>query len=192
MSEKLVRIGGASAFWGDSAAGPRQLVERAEVDYLVFDYLAEITMSILAGMRARDPKAGYATDFVAIAMRSIVREVAARGIRVISNAGGVNPRACAEALAARRARGRRDPSRRRHRGRRPAEPGGRAAPADRRDDERRTLAGEAHEHERLPRRHPHRPRAQEGAQVVITGRSVDSALALGALMHEFAWRPGGA
>ncbi|MEO8124752.1 MAG: acyclic terpene utilization AtuA family protein, partial [Burkholderiales bacterium] len=84
-----MRIGGASGYWGDSAEAARQLVEQGKVNYLVFDYLAEVTMSVLVRARAKSPEAGYARDFVDRVMKPLLPEIQRRGIRVVANAGGV-------------------------------------------------------------------------------------------------------
>ena len=184
----VVRIGGASGFWGDSSLAAPQLVASGAIDYLVFDYLAELTMSILAGARLKRPEAGHATDFVDVAMKSVLREVAARGIRVVSNAGGVNPHGCARALAALA-----------------AEQGVELSIAVVEGDDvmpllpalREEGVREIHRGAPLPQKvlsanaylgaAPIRAALDAGAQVVITGRCVDSAVTLGVLMHEFGW-----
>ncbi len=90
---KTIKIGGASGFWGEAVSSTPQLLQVDGLDYLVYDYLAEITMAILARMRVRDPTRGFATDFVTGAMAPNLKAIAKNGVKVISNAGGVNPAA---------------------------------------------------------------------------------------------------
>jgi hypothetical protein len=188
VADKVVRIGGASGFWGDSSVGAPQLVALGQVDYLVFDYLAELTMSILAAARAKNAELGYATDFVTVTLKAILKDVAARGIRVISNAGGVNPQACARAIAALA-----------------AEQGVKVRVAVVDGDDVMPLAPrlrgegvtELQTGAALPEKLltanaylgalPIKQALDGGAQIVVTGRCVDSAVTLGALMHEFGW-----
>ncbi|MEM7203404.1 MAG: acyclic terpene utilization AtuA family protein [Planctomycetota bacterium] len=96
MREPIL-IANGQGFWGDSILGPVRLVREGPLHYLALDYLAEVTMSIMQKLRQRDPNAGYATDFVAMLER-ILPELADKGIRVIANAGGVNPTGCMEAV----------------------------------------------------------------------------------------------
>jgi hypothetical protein len=93
-------IGGASGFWGEAPHATSQLLTYPGLNYLVYDYLAEITMSIMARARLKDPAQGYATDFVTDAMTKNLSAIANSNVRVLSNAGGVNPQACAEAVRA--------------------------------------------------------------------------------------------
>ncbi|HEY0082072.1 MAG TPA: acyclic terpene utilization AtuA family protein [Pyrinomonadaceae bacterium] len=96
MKEKI-RIASGQGFWGDMLDAPVQQVKGGQIDYLMLDYLAEVTMSIMQKQRARDPRAGYARDFVPL-MREILPDCVERNIRVTANAGGVNPVGCAEAV----------------------------------------------------------------------------------------------
>lgn len=95
--KEIVRVASGQGFWGDSLEAPRQQVEGGQVDYLMLDYLAEVTMSILQKQKERDPSLGYARDFVG-AIESVLSAVTDRGVKVIANAGGVNPPACAAAI----------------------------------------------------------------------------------------------
>ena len=96
---KIVRVGAGQGFWGDDIDAPRRQVEGGQLDYLMLDYLAEVTMSILQKQKERDPSLGYAKDFVG-AMESVMPAVTGRGVKVIANAGGVNPPSCAAAVKA--------------------------------------------------------------------------------------------
>jgi hypothetical protein len=97
MTGRVVRVAAGQGFWGDWLEAPVRQVKGGPIDYLMMDYLAEVTMSILQKQKSRDPKAGYARDFVPL-MERILPDIVSRRIRVTSNAGGVNPRGCAEAV----------------------------------------------------------------------------------------------
>jgi hypothetical protein len=106
VTRRIVRIANAGGYWGDDPyALRRQVLGETSLDYVSMDFLAEITMSILQKQHARDPGAGYARDFVQ-QVEPLLPEILRRGIKIVTNAGGVNPKACAEALfAAARAQG---------------------------------------------------------------------------------------
>jgi hypothetical protein len=188
---RTLRIGCGCGFWGDSAAGPAQLVGQGGIDFLVLDYLSEITLSLLARARGKRPELGYTPDFVGAVMRPLARQMAERGIKVIANAGGVNPQACADALRkvlaeldvrltvavvlgddisarlpALRAAGVRD-----------LESGG-------------ALPPEVASANAYLGAFPIAQALDAGADIVITGRCADSSMALGALLHGFGWQAG--
>lgn len=187
---KSIRVGCASGFWGDSYIAAPQLIAHGNIDYLVFDYLSEITMSIMGRAMLKDPNAGYAIDFVTITMAGIARDVAAKKIKVIANAGGLNPRACAAALEALLAKQGVDLK---------------VAWVEgddirpRLDEWKAKGLTEMFNCAPLPETpltmnaylggFPVAAALAKGADVVITGRCVDSAVTLGACIHEFGWTP---
>ena len=96
MNEHIVRIGGASGAWGDSPRAVPQLL-KGPIDYLMMDYLAEVSMSLLARARMKAPEGGFPPDFIAY-LKDHLPDIAERRIRIVSNGGGVNPRGCAAAM----------------------------------------------------------------------------------------------
>src|SRR6266542_68816 len=93
---KRVRLGNGCGFWGDNLDAPVLLAEQGRLDYLTLEYLAELTMSILALLKQRDPTAGYAHDFLDV-LRNLVPSLRSQpGLKIVTNAGGMNPQSCAE------------------------------------------------------------------------------------------------
>jgi hypothetical protein len=193
---KTIRISNGQGFWGDSLQAPIEQVRRGPIDYLTLDYLAEITMSIMQKQRSRDPKSGYARDFVPM-IEEVLPDLIERNIKVVANAGGVNPEACRDAVI--------DVARRK----------GFAGKIkigivagddimDRLDD----FIGRGIELKNLDTGEPlasvrsrvqsaniyfgGRPVAEclaQGGQIVIAGRVTDTGLTLGPMIHEFKWAP---
>ena len=194
---RRVLIANGQGFWGDSILGPVRLVREGPLDYLTLDYLAEVTMSILQKQRSRRPEMGYATDFVRMLER-LLPEMTEKGVRVVANAGGVNPHACKDAvMEVVEKHGLR----------------GRVKVAvvegddvlDRLDellesgeplanmDTGQPLAGVR---DRVTSANvylgafPMAEALDSGARIVITGRATDPGLVLGPMIHEFGWQPG--
>jgi len=181
-----IRIGCGAGFWGDSAEGPQQLVASGEIDYLVLDYLAEITMSLLARARAKEPNAGYATDFPDVVSR-LAPQLKAQGIKVVTNAGGVNPQACKAAIEEKLKAQNIDLKV-------SIVTGDDLLPrAAEFADTKEMFSGAA-----MPPKlwsmnaylgaFPVAAALAGGADIVLTGRCVDSAVVLGPLIHEFGWK----
>ncbi|WP_306519353.1 acyclic terpene utilization AtuA family protein [Gemmatimonas sp.] len=192
--DKVVRVASGQGFWGDWLEAPRRQVEGGPVDYLMLDYLAEVTMSILQKQKERDPRLGYARDFIG-AMESVFPAVAERGVKVIANAGGVNPTACADAVLDAASR---------HGVRGKVRIG--VVTGDDILGRLDTLLADGHELRNMDTGEPLaavRDRVlsanayigstpivealQRGANVVVTGRSTDTSLTMAPLRHEFGW-----
>ncbi len=190
MTKDVIRIGGASGFWGDASMATPQLLADGKLDYIVYDYLAEITMSIMARARAKSPDLGFATDFVSLTLKSTLREIAKQGVKIISNAGGVNPHACADAVRALIAEQGLDLK--------VATVTGDDLIASKaellKEGPTEMFSGEAFpDPEKILSINaylggfPIAKALSMGADIIITGRCVDSAVTLGACIYEFGW-----
>ena len=183
-----INIGGASGYWGDSAYATEQLLTKGDVDYLVYDYLAEVTMSLLANAKSKSEHLGYATDFVQQILKPNLKDIAGRGVKVVANAGGVNLAACKEAIQA------------------ILDEEGLALKIGTVEGDnlmpkeaelRASDITEMETGEAFPTKlasinaylgaFPIAAALNAGADIVITGRVVDSATTLGVLIHEYNW-----
>lgn len=185
-----IKIGGACGFWGDSSLGTEQLLKVPGIQYITYDYLAELTLAIMAGMRMKNPEHGYALDFIDL-MKKTLPAAKSKGIKIIANAGGLNPAGCAAALQQAMIEAG-------HTIRIGVVSG---------DDATGTLGQLRKDGVELRDQHssqaappffltanaylgafPIAAALDAGADIVITGRVVDSAMVLGALVHEFKWQ----
>ena len=195
MKDKVL-IANGQGFWGDSILGPVRLLREGPLDYLTLDYLAEVTMSIMQKLKSRDPSKGYATDFVQLIDR-VLPDLVEKGTRVVANAGGVNPRACMEAVL--------------EVCRKQGVSGIKVAIVEGDDiltdlpqlieagetfanmDTGEPLAGfldQVTSANVYLGAFPIAEALAQGAQIVITGRGTDPGLVIGPMIHEFGWREG--
>ena len=188
-----IRIANGQGFWGDWLEAPVRQVERGPIDYLVLDYLAEVTMSILQKQKSRDASQGYARDFVSLTGR-LFPQLIEKDVRVISNAGGVNPIACAQAVVeAARSRGVRDAKVAVVIGDdifgRLDEMAARGVRFDDLDSGRpiESVRSNVLSANVYLGAFPLVEALETGARVVIAGRSTDTALTLAPMIHEFDW-----
>jgi hypothetical protein len=188
--QTTIKIGGACGYWGESALSTPQLLKVDGLNYIVYDYLAEITMSIMARARASDPEKGYAADFVSAVLKPNLKIIADKGVKILSNAGGVNPEACGNMV--RKLVKELDldlkvaviigddlmPQINQITETAPLEMfAGNAFPAQEKIASMNAYLGAK----------PIVTALQNGADIVITGRCADSALTLAACQHEFGW-----
>ena len=187
---KSIKIGGASGFWGDSVIATPQLLNGNKLDFIVYDYLAEITMSIMARARAKDSTKGYAVDFVSSVLKLNLKQIAKQKIKILSNAGGINPVACAEAI--------RELVKELNLDLNVSVVLGDDL-IDKKEQFSKLHIKEMYSNDLFPKEEkiasinaylgafPIAKALSEGADIVITGRSVDSAVTLGACIYTFGW-----
>nr|XP_033797059.1 uncharacterized protein LOC117359047 [Geotrypetes seraphini] len=184
-----VRIGCASGFWGDTAAAVPQLLHGGKLDFLVFDYLSEITMSLLTAAKTKSPNLGYTPDFVQVAMAPFIKDIHKKGIRVISNAGGTNPQACAAALQEVLKKADLDLKIAVITGdelMKEKESLKKSGVTDM--ESGRQIPDNIHSMDVYLGARPISRALDLGADIVVTGRCVDSAIVLGPLIHSFGWK----
>ena len=186
-NDKSIRIGCASAFWGDTSSAAYQLINKGNLNYLVFDFLAEVTMSILARAKMKNPDMGYTPDFIN-QIAPHLTEIKKKNIKVISNAGGINLEACRDALKIEAEKLNIDLKIILVRGDNIIDRKQELQNMNIRDiDNGETLPDEILSMNGYLGATPIQEALANGADIVITGRCVDTALVLGPLMHEFNW-----
>ncbi|MEO6191988.1 MAG: acyclic terpene utilization AtuA family protein [Thermoanaerobaculia bacterium] len=190
---KTIRIGNGQGFWGDNVDAPVELLRGGPIDYIGMDYLAEVTLSIMMRQKLKNPKLGYATDFIGF-IRRVLPELKERNVRILTNAGGLNPRACRNRIF--------------EVARELGVTGLRVGVVDGDDLLPRLpeLIAAGHELKNMDTGEPLAPLVDKvmsanaylgaqpivealgaGAQIVLCGRVTDTALALAPMIHEFGW-----